>query len=89
MSELIETIEIEKEKTKKTEKNVITKSHYFKNMAKNVAIEYYRRHAASAGRCAQIAGMSKEDFITYLGENELSIFQFENDAEFLKDIENA
>lgn len=53
------------------------------------AAECYRRHAASVGRCAQMAGMSEEDFILYLGESGLSLFQYNDEQEFLEDLENA
>ncbi len=56
---------------------------------KAIAVEYYRQRAASVGCCAQMAGMSEEDFIVYLGERGLSIFQYENEREFLEDLENA
>ena len=33
--------------------------------------------------------MSKEDFIKYLGENKVSIFDFESEEEFMEEIKNA
>ena len=43
----------------------------------------------SIGYCAQIAGMTEEEFIKYLGKRKVSIFQFDNKAEFLEELENA
>ena len=37
----------------------------------------------------QIAGMSEEDFIKYLGNNNISIFSFDDEAEFIEEMNNA
>ncbi len=37
----------------------------------------------------QIAGMTEEDFIKYLGYNHISIFQFEDEEEFMEELNNA
>lgn len=54
-----------------------------------VALGYYSQSGISIGYCAQIADMTEEDFIKYLGENDISIFQFEDKEEFLEELENA
>lgn len=54
-----------------------------------VALEYYVNNKVSLGYCAQIAGMDKEAFIRYLGENGVSIFQFDDKEEFLEELSNA
>ena len=54
-----------------------------------VALGYYSQSGVSIGYCAQIAGMTEEDFIKYLGENNISIFQFEDEKEFLEELGNA
>jgi len=56
---------------------------------KAVALRYYTKAGVSLGYCAEIAGMSKEDFIRFLGENEVSIFQFDSEEELLEDVKNA
>jgi predicted HTH domain antitoxin len=56
---------------------------------KAVALEYYVRCGVSLGYCAQIAGMEKEDFMKYLGQNGVSIFHFDNKKEFTDEIANA
>ena len=33
--------------------------------------------------------MTEEEFIKYLGKGKVSIFQFDNKAEFLEELENA
>ena len=54
-----------------------------------VAVGYYTQNNVSIGYCAQIAGMIEEEFIKYLGKRKVSIFQFDNKAEFLEELENA
>ena len=54
-----------------------------------VALYFYVKSGVSLGYCAQIAGMEKEDFIRYLGENGVSIFRFDTREEFLEELENA
>ena len=54
-----------------------------------VALGYYAQNGVSIGYCAQIAEMTEEEFIKYLGENRISIFQFDNKDEFLEELGNA
>ena len=54
-----------------------------------IALSYYTQNGVSIGYCAQIAGMTEEDFIKYLGENHVSIFHFDDEAEFLEEMKNA
>lgn len=54
-----------------------------------VAFGYYTQSGVSIGYCAQIAGMTEEEFIRYLGQNGISIFRFENKEEFLEELGNA
>ena len=56
---------------------------------KAVALRYYTIEGVSLGYCAQIANMKKGDFIRFLGENGVSIFQFDSEDEFLEDVINA
>ena len=56
---------------------------------KVVALSYYVNNRVSLGYCAQIAGMEKEDFIYYLGNNGVSIFSFDDKEEFLEELSNA
>lgn len=55
----------------------------------NVALQLYKNKKASLEYCVGIADMSKEDFIKYLGENQVSIFDFESEKEFMEEIKNA
>lgn len=54
-----------------------------------VALGYYTQRGVSIGYCAQIAGMTEEEFVKYLGKNHISIFQFSNEEEFLEELGNA
>ena len=54
-----------------------------------VALAYYTQSGVSVGYCSQIAGMPEEDFIKFLGKNQISIFHYADKEEFLKELENA
>lgn len=56
---------------------------------KIVALSYYTNKGVSLGYCAEIAEMSKHEFIKFLGENGVSIFQYDNEDEFLEELNNA
>ena len=59
-------------------------------MAKKIiAMHYYLHFHVSLGYCAQIADTTEEDFIKYLGENNISIFHFEDKKEFIDELKNA
>jgi predicted HTH domain antitoxin len=60
-----------------------------KDMKMTVAVKYYKENKLSLGQCAELAEMSKEEFIQLLGSYRISIFNFENDTELLEDIKNA
>lgn len=54
-----------------------------------IAIDFYKNKNISVGYCAEIAGMTIEDFIVLLGKNYISIFSFETEKELKEEIENA
>ncbi len=54
-----------------------------------VALGYYTQSGVSIGYCAQIAGVTEEEFIKYLGKNHVSIFHFDSEEEFLEELNNA
>ena len=53
------------------------------------ALSYYVHRGVSLGYAAQIADMDKESFIRFLSENGVSIFHFDNEKEFLEELDNA
>ena len=56
---------------------------------KAVAVCYYVQNKVSLGYCAEIAGMTKDRFIRYLGENGVSIFHYDDEEEFQEELNNA
>ena len=54
-----------------------------------VALGFYKQNGVSIGYCSQTAGMTEEEFIKYLGQNEISIFQFDDKEEFLEELGHA
>ena len=56
---------------------------------KVIAMHYYLHFHISLGYCTQIAEISEEDFIKYLGENQISVFQFDDKKEFCDELKNA
>ena len=56
---------------------------------KMIALGYYIHNNVSIGYCAEIAGLTEEEFMLFLGQNKLDIFRFEDDEELMRDVENA
>ena len=54
-----------------------------------VAVDIYCRNNVVHRILAQIAGMTEEEFIKYLGKRKVSIFQFDNKSRVLEELENA
>ena len=52
------------------------------------ALYCYVTHHVSIGYCAEIAGMSEEDFMIFLGEHKVSVFNYAED-EIQEDFDNA
>ena len=59
---------------------------YVKNF---VAMDLYANKNVSLGYCADFAEMTKEDFIKLLGDNDVSIFDFESEDAFTEEVDNA
>ena len=53
------------------------------------ALEVYTKGEKSLGYCAHLAGTTIEDFILYLGEHEISFFNYESEEDFKKEVDNA
>ena len=66
-----------------------SKDEFIKELKVTAAVKYYKDKRLSIGQCAVLAEMSEEKFIKYLGEQGISIFNFENEEELLEDIKNA
>lgn len=61
-------------------------TEYIKQM---LAMDLYKNKKVSLGYCASVAEMTKEEFVQYLGKNDVSIFSFVSDNEFLEELKNA
>ena len=66
-----------------------SKDDFLKYIRKLAALDLYKNRHVSLGYCADMADMTKENFIQYLGENGISIFSFESESEFMEELINA
>lgn len=66
-----------------------TKNDFTDYIKTTIAVDLYKNRKVSLGYCAEVAEMTKEEFIQYLGENEVSIFGFDSDEEFMEELGNA
>ncbi len=59
-------------------------------MAKRMmALGLYTQRNVSLGYCSKVADMTEEEFIRFLSQYKISIFQFDDEEELLRDIANA
>ena len=54
-----------------------------------VALGYYTQNNVSIGYCSEIAGMTEEEFMIFLGQNKIDVFKFDSKEELMRDISNA
>lgn len=66
-----------------------SEEEFMKYVKRTIALDLYKNKKVSLGYCASVADMSKEDFIKFLGVNEVSLFLFSSDEEFLEELVNA
>jgi len=65
------------------------KDEFAIEMKRAAAIKYFKERKLSIGQCSELAEMTEEEFIKYLGEQKISIFSFDSDEELMQDIKNA
>jgi predicted HTH domain antitoxin len=58
-------------------------------MKRTLAVKYFKERKLSIGQSAEFAEMTEEDFIKYLGSQNISIFNIDNLDELKRDLENA
>ncbi len=58
-------------------------------MKKYTALNLFKNQKLSIGQSAQLAEMTEEDFIYFLGENKISIFQYLDENLLRDEIKNA
>ena len=66
-----------------------TKNNFANYVKTMIAIDLYKNKKVSLGYCAEVAEMSKEEFVKCLGQNGVSIFGFDSEEEFMKEFANA
>ena len=49
------------------------------DMMKSLAMQYFKEKQLSLGLSAKMAGMAKNDFVEYLGVNNIDIYQYINE----------
>lgn len=62
------------------------KEDFIKYIKRLTTLDLYKNKRVSLGCCANVADMTKEDFVKYLGVNGISIFAFESENEFLEEL---
>lgn len=65
------------------------KNGFTNYLQKMLAVDLYKNKKVSLGYCANVAGMTKEEFVQYLGLNGISIFSFVSEDEFFEELANA
>jgi len=58
-------------------------------MKKVTALNLFLHQKLSIGQCAALADMTEEDFIYYLGENKVSIFEYLDESMLREELANA
>ena len=59
---------------------------FIKEIKKMLSLKYFQSQQLSLGLAARLADMSKDDFIQYLGDNQIDVFQY-TDREFDEEME--
>lgn len=66
-----------------------TDSELALNMKRWAALKLFEEKKLSIGQSAELAEMTEEDFIRYLGSNKVSVFPYRSESELVEDMENA
>lgn len=62
---------------------------FVSNMKKFAALHLFQTNKLSVGQCASLADMTEEDFIRFLGENKVSIFEYHDGTTLREEMANA
>ena len=62
---------------------------FVSNMKKFTALNLFQNNKLSIGQCAALADMTEEDFVYFLGENKVSIFEYLNESTLREELDNA
>jgi predicted HTH domain antitoxin len=69
-----------------------TSKEFESEAKKAIALKFYADEKLSLGQAAELAEISKFDFMKYLGANRIPLFRFEDDdyvEQLQKDVKNA
>jgi len=66
-----------------------TENQFVTNMKKYTALYLFQNQKLSIGHCAALADMTEDDFIYFLGENRVSVFEYLNESTLREELANA
>ena len=66
-----------------------TENQFVANMKKFTALFLFQNQKLSIGQCAALANMAEEDFIYFLGENKISIFEYLDESTLRGELTHA
>jgi len=66
-----------------------TENQFVTNMKKFTALFLFQNQKLSIGQCASLANMTEEDFVYYLSENKISLFEYLDDTALREELVNA
>ena len=64
-------------------------TQFVANMKKFTALFLFQNQKLSIGQCVSLANMTEEDFIYFLGENKISIFEYLDESTLREELANA
>lgn len=67
----------------------IDENEIIQEMKRTLAVKCFKERKLSIGQSAELAEMTEEDFIKYLGSQNISIFNIDDLDELKKDLGNA
>ena len=67
----------------------VDENEIIQEMKRTLAVKYFKERKLSIGQSAELAEMTEEDFVKYLGSQNISIFNIDNLDELKKDLGNA
>lgn len=67
----------------------LDENEIIQEMKRTLAVKYFKERRLSIGQSAEFAEMTEENFIKYLGIQNISIFNINDLDQLKKDLENA
>ena len=66
-----------------------SENQFASHMKRLTALNLFQNHKLSIGQSAELAEMTEEDFIHFCGENDVSIFEYLDEAALREELANA